>query len=154
MMRMCLSSLPQRPTHFQQSLFLRWFCCWVLVLAGLGSTFGLAVGRAKSPQVQQAPGRIEEKAQESKPQEASQASGESSAVQRELEKALAEFRVQAERVTSSLDSRLSRQQQLFSTRRDLATARYNTITNYLKLKAAAGSLKEEDLDEVNKALQY
>ena len=49
---------------------------------------------------------------------------------------------------------LNAQQQLFSTRRDLATARYNTITNYLKLKAAAGSLKEEDLDEVNKALQY
>lgn len=49
---------------------------------------------------------------------------------------------------------LNAQQQLFSTRRDLATARYNTITNYLKLKAAAGSLKEEDLDEVNKALQF
>lgn len=48
---------------------------------------------------------------------------------------------------------LNAQQQLFSTRRDLATARYNTITNYLKLKAAAGGLKEEDLDEVNKALQ-
>ncbi len=49
---------------------------------------------------------------------------------------------------------LNAQQQLFSTRRDLATARYNTITNYLKLKAAAGSLREEDLDEVNKALQF
>ena len=49
---------------------------------------------------------------------------------------------------------LNAQQQLFSTRRDLATARYNTITNYLRLKAAAGSLKEEDLDEVNKALQF
>jgi len=49
---------------------------------------------------------------------------------------------------------LNAQQQLFSTRRDLAVARYNTITNYLKLKAAAGSLKEEDLDEVNKALQF
>lgn len=48
---------------------------------------------------------------------------------------------------------LNAQQQLFSTRRDLATARYNTITNYLRLKAAAGSLKEDDLDEVNKALQ-
>ena len=48
---------------------------------------------------------------------------------------------------------LNAQQQLFSTRRDLATARYNTITNYLRLKAAAGSLKEEDLSEVNKALQ-
>ncbi len=49
---------------------------------------------------------------------------------------------------------LNAQQQLFSTRRDLAVARYNTITNYLKLKAAAGSLKEEDLEEVNKALQF
>jgi len=48
---------------------------------------------------------------------------------------------------------LNAQQQLFSTRRDLATARYNTITSYLRLKAAAGSLKEEDLAEVNKALQ-
>lgn len=49
---------------------------------------------------------------------------------------------------------LNAQQQLFSTRRDLANARYNTITNYLRLKAAAGSLREEDLTEVNKALQF
>lgn len=49
---------------------------------------------------------------------------------------------------------LNAQQQLFSTRRDLATARYNTIMNYLRLKSAAGSLREEDLDEVNKALQF
>ncbi len=49
---------------------------------------------------------------------------------------------------------LNAQQQLFSTRRDLANARYNTITNYLKLKAAAGSLREEDLEEVNKALAF
>ena len=48
---------------------------------------------------------------------------------------------------------LNAQQQLFSTRRDLALARYNTITNHLKLKAAAGSLREEDLEEVNRALQ-
>ena len=47
---------------------------------------------------------------------------------------------------------LNAQQQLFSTRRDLAVARYNTITNHLKLKAAAGSLREEDLEEVNRAL--
>jgi len=47
---------------------------------------------------------------------------------------------------------LNAQQQLFSTRRDLALARYNTITNHLKLKSAAGSLREEDLDEVNRAL--
>lgn len=49
---------------------------------------------------------------------------------------------------------LNAQQQLFSTRRDLANARYNTITNYLRLKAAAGGLKEEDIVEVNKALQH
>ena len=47
---------------------------------------------------------------------------------------------------------LNAQQQLFSTRRDLAVARYNTITNHLRLKAAAGSLREEDLQEVNAAL--
>jgi outer membrane protein len=47
---------------------------------------------------------------------------------------------------------LNAQQQLFSTRRDLAVARYNAITNQLRLKAAAGSLREEDLEEVNRAL--
>ena len=47
---------------------------------------------------------------------------------------------------------LNAQQQLFSTRRDLAVARYNTITSHLRLKAAAGTLREEDLDEVNRAL--
>ena len=47
---------------------------------------------------------------------------------------------------------LNAQQQLFLTRRDLALARYNTITNTLRLKAAAGSLREEDVVEVNRAL--
>ena len=47
---------------------------------------------------------------------------------------------------------LNAQQQLFSTRRDLAVARYNTITSHLRLKAAVGSLREEDLEEVNRAL--
>ncbi len=47
---------------------------------------------------------------------------------------------------------LNAQQQVFSTRRDLAVARYNTITNFLRLKAAAGSLREQDLEEVNRAL--
>ena len=47
---------------------------------------------------------------------------------------------------------LNAQQQLFSTRRDLAVARYNTITNQLRLKAAAGALREEDIEEVNRAL--
>jgi outer membrane protein len=48
---------------------------------------------------------------------------------------------------------LNAQQQLFSTQRDLAVARYNTIANHLRLKAAAGSLIEQDLEEVNRALQ-
>jgi len=47
---------------------------------------------------------------------------------------------------------LNAQQQLFSTRRDLALARYNTITNHLRLKSASGSLREDDLQEVNRAL--
>ena len=47
---------------------------------------------------------------------------------------------------------LNAQQQLFSTRRDLAVARYNAILNHLRLKAAAGSLRDEDLEEVNRAL--
>ncbi|MGH8746600.1 MAG: TolC family outer membrane protein, partial [Burkholderiales bacterium] len=47
---------------------------------------------------------------------------------------------------------LNAQQQLYSTERDLALARYNTITTQLKLKAAAGSLRQEDLELVNLAL--
>jgi outer membrane protein len=47
---------------------------------------------------------------------------------------------------------LNAQQQLFATQRDLAVARYNTITNQLRLKAAAGSLSEQDLEEVNRVL--
>ncbi|HET9350230.1 MAG TPA: TolC family protein, partial [Burkholderiales bacterium] len=47
---------------------------------------------------------------------------------------------------------LNAQQQLFLTRRDLAVARYNLITNNLRLKAAAGTLREEDLEQVNRAL--
>jgi outer membrane protein len=48
---------------------------------------------------------------------------------------------------------LNAQQQVFSTRRDLAVARYNAILNHLRLKAAAGTLREEDLEAVNRALQ-
>lgn len=47
---------------------------------------------------------------------------------------------------------LNAQQQLFSTRRDLAKARYDTLMNGLKLKSAAGSLKEEDLAQINRLL--
>jgi len=48
---------------------------------------------------------------------------------------------------------LNAQQQVFSTKRDLAVARYNTITNTTRLKAAAGALRDEDLDEVNRVLE-
>jgi outer membrane protein len=48
---------------------------------------------------------------------------------------------------------LNAQQQLYSTRRDLAKARYDTIMNGLRLKSAAGTLKEEDLAQVNALLQ-
>jgi outer membrane protein len=48
---------------------------------------------------------------------------------------------------------LNAQQQLYQTRRDLAVARYNAIMNHLKLKAAAGTLRDEDFEEVNRALQ-
>jgi outer membrane protein len=47
---------------------------------------------------------------------------------------------------------LNAQQQVFQTRRDLLVARYNTITNSLRLKAAAGALRDEDIEEVNRAL--
>ena len=47
---------------------------------------------------------------------------------------------------------LNAQQQLFLTRRDLAVARYNLITNNLRLKAAAGRLRDEDLEQINRAL--
>ncbi|MEO8407817.1 MAG: TolC family outer membrane protein [Oxalobacteraceae bacterium] len=47
---------------------------------------------------------------------------------------------------------LNAQQQLFSTRKDLAQARYNTIVNGLRLKSAAGTLQEQDLQQVNRLL--
>lgn len=47
---------------------------------------------------------------------------------------------------------LNAQQQLFSTRRDLAKARYDTIVNGLRLKSAAGTLQEQDLQLVNALL--
>ena len=47
---------------------------------------------------------------------------------------------------------LNAQQQLFSTQRDLAKARYDTIVNGVRLKAAAGSLREEDIAAINALL--
>jgi len=55
-------------------------------------------------------------------------------------------------VRTNLDV-LNAQQQLFSTRRDLYQAQYNYLVNQLRLKAAAGSLGEEELSKVNQALQ-
>ena len=48
---------------------------------------------------------------------------------------------------------LNAQQQVFSTRRDLAVARYNAIINHMRLKASTGTLREEDLEAANRALQ-
>ena len=47
---------------------------------------------------------------------------------------------------------LNAQRQLYSTRRDLSRARYDTIVNGLRLKAASGSLREADLIPVNNLL--
>ena len=47
---------------------------------------------------------------------------------------------------------LNAQQQLYSTRRDLAKARYDTLVNGLRLKAAAGSLSQEDIAQLNALL--
>lgn len=49
---------------------------------------------------------------------------------------------------------LNAQRQLYSTRRDLSRARYDTIMNGLRLKAAAGSLREADLVPVNALLVH
>jgi outer membrane protein len=47
---------------------------------------------------------------------------------------------------------LNAQQKLSNTRQSLAKARYDSIVNGLRLKAAAGSLSEADLNEVNALL--
>ncbi len=47
---------------------------------------------------------------------------------------------------------LNAQQQLYSTRRDLAKARYETLVNGLRLKAAVGTLGEADLAELDSLL--
>jgi outer membrane protein len=55
-------------------------------------------------------------------------------------------------VRTNLDV-LNAQQQLYSTRRDLFQAQYNYLISKLQLKAAVGSLGEEDLSKENQALQ-
>ena len=47
---------------------------------------------------------------------------------------------------------LNAQSQLFSTRRDLAKARYDVLVGSLKLRQAAGVLKPEDVQSVNQLL--
>ncbi|MEO8938889.1 MAG: TolC family outer membrane protein [Burkholderiaceae bacterium] len=49
---------------------------------------------------------------------------------------------------------LNAQQQLYSTQRDLARARYDTLLNGLRLKSAAGTLTEDDLARINALLQH
>jgi len=56
-------------------------------------------------------------------------------------------------VRTNLDV-LNAQQQLYSTRRDLYQAQYNYLISQLRLKAATGSLGEDDLGKVNQALYY
>lgn len=47
---------------------------------------------------------------------------------------------------------LNAEQQLYSAQRDLAKARYDTLLQGLKLKAAAGALSEDDVLTVNALL--
>lgn len=47
---------------------------------------------------------------------------------------------------------LNAQQQLYSTQRDLARARYDALLNGLRLKATAGALGEADVAQVNALL--
>lgn len=54
-------------------------------------------------------------------------------------------------VRTSVDV-LNAQQQLYSAKRDLAAARYNHLLSGLRLKAAAGTLAEADLAEIDKWL--
>jgi outer membrane protein len=49
---------------------------------------------------------------------------------------------------------LNAQKLLYSTQKDLSKARYDTIMNGLRLKSAAGSLKEDDLAPVNALLVH
>jgi outer membrane protein len=54
-------------------------------------------------------------------------------------------------VRTSVDV-LNAQQQVFQTRRDLQQARYNYLLSTLRLKAAAGTLTETDVEAVNRTL--
>jgi outer membrane protein len=54
-------------------------------------------------------------------------------------------------VRTSVDV-LNARQQLYTAKRDLSQARYNFVMSRLKLKAAVGSLTEEDLALINQWL--
>jgi outer membrane protein len=54
-------------------------------------------------------------------------------------------------VRTSVDV-LNAQQQVFQTRRDLQQARYNYLLSTLRLKAAAGTLTDLDVEQVNRTL--
>jgi outer membrane protein len=54
-------------------------------------------------------------------------------------------------VRTSVDV-LNAQQQVFQARRDLQQARYNYLLSTLRLKAAAGTLDEADIEAINRAL--
>jgi outer membrane protein len=81
------------------------------------------------------------------------------ALVRALEQALASTQSQLDSsilgrdvgVRTSVDV-LNAQQQVFQTRRDLQQARYGYLMNTLRLKAAAGTLAESDLEQVNRTL--
>ena len=45
------------------------------------------------------------------------------------------------------------QQNVYSTRRDLAQAYFNYLTGVLRLKAAIGTLEEKDLEDINRQLR-
>jgi outer membrane protein len=53
------------------------------------------------------------------------------------------------RVTTDV---LDAQQQLFTARRDLARARYDFLADLLRLRAAAGQLRDEDIDAISRLL--
>jgi outer membrane protein len=82
------------------------------------------------------------------------------ALVRALEQALASTQSQLDSsilgrdvgVRTSVDV-LNAQQQVFQTRRDLQQARYGYLMNTLRLKAAAGTLAETDLEQVNRMLK-
>ncbi|MEP7061388.1 MAG: TolC family outer membrane protein [Betaproteobacteria bacterium] len=55
-------------------------------------------------------------------------------------------------VRTNLDV-LNTQQNVFTTRRDLASAYFNYLIGVLRLKAAAGTLNEQDLEDLNRRLR-